>query len=97
MLTTLTKHPLVGHASGIGLIGGIELVQDKETKARWPAEVKLGSRIDAHARREGLILRIVGDRIAFSPPLIITADEVGELSRRLHATLDGVLEELRAL
>ncbi|HEY4253654.1 MAG TPA: aminotransferase [Roseomonas sp.] len=96
-LASLAEHPLVGHASGIGLIGGIELVRDKATRARWPAEAKLGARIDAHARRNGLILRIVGDRIAFSPPLIITAGEVRELERRLRITLDAVQEELRTL
>jgi 4-aminobutyrate--pyruvate transaminase len=96
-LGALLDHPLVGDFTGIGLIGGLELVRDKPTKENWPAEIGLGARVDAHARRNGLILRIVGNRIAFSPPLIITADEIRELAKRLRATLDAVHHEVSAL
>lgn len=96
-LGDLLDHPLVGDFTGIGLIGGLELVRDKLTKENWPTEVKLGARVDVHARRNGLILRIVGNRIAFSPPLIITADEIRELAKRLKATLDAVHHEVSAL
>ncbi len=96
-LGALMDHPLVGDFSGVGLIGGLELVRDKATKQNWPSEVGLGSRIDQHARANGLILRIVGNRIAFSPPLIITAEEIRELARRLRATLDAVHAEIIAL
>ena len=96
-LTALEDHPLVGNVTGCGLIAGLELVKDKATKADWPAETKLGSRLDAAARRNGLILRIVGNRIAFSPPLIITAGEVRELAARMRRTLDEVHGEVQAL
>jgi 4-aminobutyrate--pyruvate transaminase len=96
-LGALLDHPLVGDFTGIGLIGGLELVRDKPTKENWPAEIGLGARVDAHARRNGLILRIVGNRIAFSPPLIITADEIRELAKRLRATLDAVHHEVNTL
>lgn len=96
-LGALKDHPLVGDFTGIGLIGGLELVRDKATKENWPAEVGLGARVDAHARAHGLILRIVGNRIAFSPPLIITAGEIRELATRMRATLDAVHAEVNAL
>lgn len=96
-LGALKDHPLVGDFSGVGLIGGLELVRDKATKENWPGEVGLGARIDRHAKANGLILRIVGNRIAFSPPLIITADEIRELARRLRTTLDAVHAEVSAL
>ena len=93
----LTDHPMVGNFNGIGLIGGIEIVEDKATKRDWPAEANLTARLDAHARANGLILRITGNRVAFSPPLIITAEEIRELARRLRRTLDATHAELRAL
>ncbi len=96
-LGALRDHPLVGDFTGVGLIGGIELVRDKATKENWPEALGLGARVDRIARRNGLILRIVGNRVAFSPPLIITADEIRELARRLRRTLDEVHAELRAL
>jgi 4-aminobutyrate--pyruvate transaminase len=93
----LCDHPMVGDFTGCGLIGGIEIVKDKETKADWPASVGLGARLDKAARANGLILRIVGNRIAFSPPLIITAEEIRELARRLRKTLDEVYADMSAL
>jgi 4-aminobutyrate---pyruvate transaminase len=97
MLGALCDHPLVGDFSGVGLIGGLELVKDKATRESYPVAVGLGSRIDANARANGLILRIVGNRIAFSPPLIITHEEVAELGRRLRKTLDETYREIQAL
>jgi 4-aminobutyrate--pyruvate transaminase len=96
-LGALCDHPLVGDFTGVGLIGGLELVRDKATRENYPAELGLGARIDAHARRNGLILRIVGNRIAFSPPLIITKDEVVELGARTRRTLDATYSDLQAL
>ena len=93
----LADHPMVGNFNSIGLIGGIELVQDKATKQDWPAGANLITRLDAHARANGLILRITGNRVAFSPPLIITAEEIRELARRLRLTLDATHAELLAL
>ncbi len=93
----LVDHPMVGNFNSIGLIGGIEIVQDKATKQDWPAGANLTARLDAHARANGLILRITGNRVAFSPPLIITAEEIRELARRLRRTLDATHAELLAL
>ncbi len=95
-LGALTDHPMIGDFSGIGLIAGLELVKDKQTKEDWPASAKLGACIDKHAKRHGLILRVVGNRIAFSPPLIITEAEVVELAKRVRATLDDVHAEVSA-
>ncbi len=94
LMAGMCDHPLVGHFSGCGLMGGLELVRDKATRVNWPPEAGLGQLVDTHARRNGLILRIVGNRIAFSPPLIITRDEVAELAGRLRKTLDDVHREL---
>lgn len=93
----LVDHPMVGNFNSIGLIGGIEIVQDKATKQDWPAGANLTMRLDAHARANGLILRITGNRVAFSPPLIISAEEIRELTRRLRLTLDATHAELLAL
>ena len=93
----LTDHPLIGGFSGVGLIGGVELVRDKATRESFPASAGLGTKLDANARRNGLILRIAGNRVAFSPPLIITADEIRELAKRLRKSLDDTWQEVKSL
>ena len=95
-LGALTQHPLVGDFRGCGLVGGLEIVKDKRTREMYPAELGVPGRIDANARKYGLILRFIGNRIAFSPPLIITAAEIEEMARRLTRALDDTWAELRA-
>ena len=51
--------------------------------------------LDRHARKRGLILRIVGDRVVFTPPLIIDEAEVDETMRRWRGALDDTWNELR--
>ena len=45
--------------------------------------------------RAGLIVRAIGDRIAFTPPLVIAEDEIAEMCRRFGRGLDAAWGELR--
>jgi 4-aminobutyrate---pyruvate transaminase len=93
-LGDLMDHPLVGDVRGVGLLTGIELVADKETRKSFDPAIGLGARVDEHAREHGLITRFVGDRIAFSPPLIITEKEVDVAVSRIRAALDDARAEV---
>jgi len=88
----LANHPLVGEFSGVGLIGGIELVKDKAT--RTPHSSAVGAMMERNTRERGVILRVVGNRLALSPPLIITASEIEEMAERIRKALDDTLAEL---
>ncbi len=91
----LAAHPIVGHADGVGLIAGLELVADKATRRPFLAEAKIGTVMDQCARKNGIVVRVIGNRIALSPPLIITAAEVDELLKRLGRTLDDIEATVR--
>jgi 4-aminobutyrate---pyruvate transaminase len=78
----------VGEVRGVGLIAGIELVQDKATKAPFDPKLGVGALLAARAQEHGLILRAMGDTVAVCPPLVITAEETDELLRRLARALD---------
>jgi 4-aminobutyrate--pyruvate transaminase len=93
-LKALEDHPLVGNANGVGLMGGLELVADKDTRTPFPAAEQVGTRVGDAARERGLICRIVGDRVVFSPPLVISGDEVHALADRLTGALDQIASEL---
>ncbi len=96
-LQALASHPLVGEARGIGLIGGLELVADKETKASFPAAKAVGAKVVALAEEQGLICRAVGgDTVAMCPPLIITGAQINEAFDALGAALDKTLDWVRA-
>ncbi len=93
-LARLGAHPLIGEVKGVGLACGVEMVADKASKESFPAELKLAGRLEETGKRNGLILRTVGDRIAFSPPLIISGAEIDELLQRFERTLDEVAAEV---
>ena len=65
-------HPLVGEVRGVGLIAAVELVRDKASKASFDPKQGVGALFAARAQEHGLILRALGDTVAFCPPLIIT-------------------------
>jgi 4-aminobutyrate--pyruvate transaminase len=88
-LAALTDHPLVGEARGIGLIGGLEIVANKATKAQFDPTKGVAAKAVSFAQGEGLIVRsLAGDRIAICPPLIISEDEIDTLFDRLARALD---------
>jgi len=69
-LLTLTH---VGDIRQRGYMVGIELVQDRATRAPYPLTDRIGHRVAMEARRRGLLLRPLGNVIVLMPPLI--ADE----------------------
>ncbi len=93
-LGALRNHPLVGDVRGVGLIAGVELMADKPSRTPFPASAGAGAKVMAACERAGLIVRAIGDRIAFTPPLIITHEEVAELLRRFEQGLDAAAGEL---
>jgi len=81
-------HPLVGEIAGIGLVAVVELVADKQTGRLFDPVGKVGAYLMGRAEEHGLIVRAMGDRAAFSPPLIITEDEIDEMLARFGRALD---------
>ena len=96
-LARLAEHDIVGEARGIGLIGGLEIVADKRTKAQYDPKAGVAARCVAYAQAEGLIVRfLTGDRVAVCPPLIITPDEIDALFDRLTRALDRTRDWIRS-
>jgi 4-aminobutyrate--pyruvate transaminase len=89
-------HPYVGEARGIGLIGALEFVADKNTKAAFTEPGSVGARLAGLAQEEGLIVRAIGDIVAFCPPLIISSAEVDEMFDRFGRALARLPLEFRA-
>ena len=92
---TLADHPLVGKARMKGLVGALELVRDKATLERFPAEVNAGTRWrDISVSRNALVMRAVGDVMVISPQLVIDHDECDLLVARARQSLDDLADEL---
>jgi 4-aminobutyrate--pyruvate transaminase len=87
-LKAFADHPLIGEARGIGLIGAVELVADKKTKRSFDISKAVGPTLVAKAQEQGVILRAIGDGVAFCPPLIITEAQIDEMFDRFAKALD---------
>ena len=90
-LAEFGSHPLVGQTRGVGLIGALELVKDKDSKEQFPTADKVAVQVMNAARKHGVITRAMpGDGIAVCPPLIINEDEIGVMFDRYQLALDDV-------
>jgi 4-aminobutyrate aminotransferase-like enzyme len=85
------KHPLIGEVRGMGLMQGVELVEDRNSKT--PA-VKQTLRIMEAARDNRILIGrggLYGNVLRISPPMNIQKSDVDEFIRRLDASF-GSLE-----
>ncbi|MEM6742916.1 MAG: aminotransferase [Pseudomonadota bacterium] len=88
-LREFADHPLVGEARGVGLLGALELSPDKSGKTMFQPAGKVGPAMMNELLKHGVILRAVGDTLAFCPPMIITEDQIEELFAPMEAALDA--------
>ena len=79
LVEPLRDHPEVGEVRQAGLMVGIELVRDKETRERWPAELARGRRVAAEARGRGLLIRgLLDDILCLTPPFTISEEMMAQ-------------------
>jgi adenosylmethionine-8-amino-7-oxononanoate aminotransferase len=75
-MTDLAKLPQVGSVRFVGLMGGVELVADRQTKRPFPFEERMGHRVCMACREHGVILRPLGDVVVLMPPLAVSIEEL---------------------
>lgn len=90
-LKELEGHQNVGEVRGKGMMMIVEIVADKETKAKLDPALNAGGQLQAATRSRGLIVRSSNDGIAISPPLILTREEADRL---VSIVQDAVVEVL---
>lgn len=92
------RHPIIGEVRGIGLMQGMEFVQNRETREPFPTNLKIARQVCDLALEEGLIVYpgtgsvdgVLGDHILITPPLIITQTQIDELIEKLDRALDRI-------
>ena len=92
----LGDHPLVGEARGVGMVGALELVKDKNTKTSYPSDQNVGTICRDFCFNNGLIMRAVGDAMIICPPLVISHSEINELIEKAKLCLDLTWEKINS-
>ncbi|GLQ80966.1 aspartate aminotransferase family protein [Mesorhizobium huakuii] len=82
------KHAIVGDVRYKGLMAALELVSDRATKK--PTDKKTMAVVSEAAYEAGVMLRVSGNNIILSPPLIISAADVAKIGEALDAGLSKV-------
>jgi adenosylmethionine-8-amino-7-oxononanoate aminotransferase len=83
----------VGDIRQRGMIAGIELVADKKSKKAFPEKDCVGHRVCLAARKQGLLIRPLGDVIVIFPPLCISNEHLEQMTDIIHACVKEVCGE----
>jgi 4-aminobutyrate--pyruvate transaminase len=94
-LHSFAGHPLVGECRGVGLVGAIELVKDKKTRASFDATLLVGANLVRMAHDHGLIVRPVADSLCFCPPMVATEAEIDSMFDRFARALEDTEKWLK--
>ena len=94
----LADHPSVGEIRGRGLMVGLELVADRETRAPFPRAARVTETVVSAARERGVLLYsgtgladgTDGDSILLGPPFVVTDDELATISRVVAESIRDV-------
>lgn len=88
-LQELTELPCVAGLGGLGLTAGFELVADKASKTPVAQAVK--DEVVLRAREKGLLIRLFGERLGLSPPLIVTPPQIDRIMEILKPVIASVV------
>lgn len=99
-LQQLRTQPIVGDVRGMGMMWGIEFVQDRVTRDPFPRTLRVAERIAAEAQRRGLLVYpgtgsadgVSGDHVLIGPPFTISEHEADELVDTLDAAVGAAAD-----
>ena len=103
-LETLLDLPMVGNVRGIGMMLGVSLVKDKETRESYPAELKVATRISQYCFDHGVSLlnaqqgcadTLLGDAMMVTPPFVITEEQMDKLVATLKEAILDTYEKIK--
>lgn len=90
LIEPLRDHPEIGEVRQAGLMVGVELVADRETRQRWPVEAARGRRAAAAARERGLLTRgLLDDVLCLAPPFTVSEQTLGRAVEILADSIEA--------
>ncbi len=95
----LAAHPAVGDIRGRGLLVGLELVEDRETRRPYPRTARVTEAVVRGALERGVLVYsgtgnadgTDGDTILLGPPFVVTDDELVRIADALTASIEAAV------
>ncbi|MDI9387600.1 MAG: aspartate aminotransferase family protein [Synergistota bacterium] len=102
-IPSLYEIPVVGEIRGMGMMRGIEIVANRETRAPFPPSVKAAALVTEECMKRGLVVYpgtgqiggVAGDQFLFAPPLNVSREEMDTMTARLEEALKASSEALK--
>ena len=69
----------VGDIRQCGFMVGIELVNDKKTKAPFPLTDRIGHQVSRDCQKRGLLIRPIGNVLVLLPPLCVDSKQLRKM------------------
>jgi adenosylmethionine-8-amino-7-oxononanoate aminotransferase len=88
------KHEIIGNVTGLGLLLGIDLVKDRETKEKFEVSDGVSAALTKLFEERGLILRPSASAITLGPPLMIENGDVDEIVTGIDESLTQVVADM---
>lgn len=82
----------VGDVRGMGLMAGVEFVEDKATRKPFAPGRKIGERVYLECVRRGLFSRFRGDIYVLAPPLVTTDQQIDRIINILGDAIPAALK-----
>ena len=89
-LAPLADHPHVGEIRQRGLMIGVELVRDRESRSEYEDQRRVGNQVCVEARKLGVMLRPLGNVVVLMPPLAMTATQLEQLAAAVRSGVDAI-------
>ena len=88
------KYEIIGDVRGVGLIQGIEFVEDRASKKHFDSSVGLNKLLTDELRKRGVWIRVPAFILPIAPPLTINADQTEELCSIIDESIATVNKKL---
>jgi beta-alanine--pyruvate transaminase len=82
---SLKGHPMIADIRTIGITAGFDIVPLPGVPGKRAYDM-----METGFHDHGLMVRVSGDTIALSPPLIVSVDQIGEIVDKLARMLEAV-------
>ncbi len=87
----LDDHAHVGDIRGIGQMTLVEMVENKDTKAKYDPALRMGDKLTMETRKNGVIVRCTNDGVAIAPPLTLTPEQAKTVAEAVAASIETIL------
>jgi len=94
-LESLQQVDGVGHVRAQGLMGAVEVVADRTTKALHPAAAQVTQRLTDALLDRGLYTRVAMDCICLAPPFVVSEVEIDRIAAIIADAVPAVLRQIR--